>query len=268
MSEIKDIAGLLPEVIKTAQEAGKIIMKHYESGSGPTYTKDDNSPITMADIEAHRHISARLKELTSEYPVLSEESTKKVDYETRKNWVRHWLVDPLDGTKEFLKRNGEFTVNIALIEAKRPVLGVVCAPVLEKTYYACRGDGAFRIIKNGAPESIRVSDYRQGPIKVVASRSHKTLDLMEFLKKLGDCQIKDAGSSLKFLLVAEGSAHMYPRLGLTMEWDTAAAHIIVEEAGGHVSILSGEPLEYNREEMLNPFFMVTGDPPYPWRELV
>jgi 3'(2'), 5'-bisphosphate nucleotidase len=187
--------------------------------------------------------------------VLSEESTQ-ISYIERQSWQRFWLVDPLDGTKEFIKRNGEFTVNIALIENGQPVLGVVYAPVLDVCYYAARGLGAF--VKRGeVSQLICVQPHTAGqPVKVVASRSHSDERTTELLKQLGDHECISMGSSLKLCLIAEGVAHFYPRLGPTMEWDTAAAHAVVNEAGGIVCDLNGDELSYNKPDLHNPYFLV------------
>ena len=190
------------------------------------------------------------------WPVLSEESAQ-IAYEDRKDWQRFWLIDPLDGTKEFIKHNGEFTVNIALIENGEPVLGVVYAPALDVCYFAARGVGAF--VRRGQNEAqvIKVVDQVSGePVKVVASRSHCDARTDSLLKKLGDYQCVSMGSSLKLCLVAEGAAHLYPRLGPTMEWDTAAAHAVVKYAGGRVCDTAGEELRYNKNDLHNPEFLV------------
>jgi 3'(2'), 5'-bisphosphate nucleotidase len=258
---------LLPQIVSLSHAAGDAIMKIYSSDDFGTTYKDDNSPLTKADTAAHQLIVKGLKALNPDVPVLSEES-KQIDYETREMWSSYWLIDPLDGTKEFLKRNDEFTVNIALIQDGVPVLGVVFAPALDFSYFAAKDADAFRQDGNTEPVPIRVGDYRKGQLKVMITRSHSSPELMEFLKKVGDCEIVSAGSSLKLCRVADGGAHFYPRLGPTMEWDTAAAQCVVEQAGGAVTDLSGDPLRYNKPDLLNPYFMVTGSPPYPWPELL
>jgi len=263
-----DLAPLAQNVAIIAAEAGVAAMEHYIKADGVVMTKEDSSPLTLADLASHNLIIERLGELTPDIPILSEESGDEIAYEMRKGWNRFWLVDPLDGTKEFIKRNGEFTVNIALMEKGRPVLGAVDAPALGKSYHAWKGGGAYRSIGGGAPVRIHVADYRDQRLKVVASRSHQTPELKEFLDKLGECDIVSSGSSLKLMMVAEGSAHLYPRIGYTMEWDTAAAQVVVEEAGGEVTDLEGHHLGYNKESLRNPFFMVSGNPVYPWHGLV
>ena len=255
----------LPSVLEIARRAGEAIIEVYEGPDFNIEVKGDDSPLTRADVAANAIIVEGLKRLTPSIPVLSEES-KQVPYEERKAWTTYWLVDPLDGTKEFIKRNGEFTVNIALVSGGEPVLGVVFAPVLDRAYYAAKGHGAFRQDGAAAPNPIKVADYRGARLKVVASRSHAGPDLEGFLARIGDYDVVSMGSSLKLCLVAEGAAHLYPRLGPTMEWDTAASHAVVNEAGGSVTDLNDVPLAYNKENLLNPHFMVAGLPAYPWRQ--
>ena len=250
---------LLNDIVDIAKQAGDAIMVVYNSDDFNVELKNDDSPLTKADIAANDIIVAALKKLTPELPILSEESAK-APYETRKHWTKFWLVDPLDGTKEFIKRNGEFTVNIALIENSAPILGVVYAPVLKHTYSGAKGLGAFKQEENNPPQKIKAADHQGQKLKVVASRSHAGPDLQAFLDKLADYDVISMGSSLKLCLVAEGKAHLYPRLGPTMEWDTAAAHALVNAAGGQVLNLEKEPLQYNKENLLNPNFIVTGNP--------
>jgi 3'(2'), 5'-bisphosphate nucleotidase len=254
-------------IINIAREAGEAIMAVYGRADFGIEFKEDVSPLTHADLAAHNVIVQRLKSLGPELPVLSEES-REVPYETRRKWDRYWLVDPLDGTKEFIKRNDEFTVNIALIEEGQSVLGVVLAPALGLLYHASTGGTAFRTGRDGRTEPIRVSDYRTGRLKVAASRSHAGRTLEAFLGKIGDYDPIPMGSSLKFCLVAEGAAHFYPRFGTTMEWDTAAAHCVVAAAGGSVTDFSGKPLIYNKPDLTNPEFIVCGDPPFPWKDFL
>lgn len=260
---IKRVKKLLEGVVEIAVKAGEAIMQVYNSDDFNVELKSDDSPLTRADIAAHNVIVAALEQLTPEIPVLSEES-REIPYETRKAWSTFWLVDPLDGTKEFIKRNGEFTVNIALIKDGKPILGVVYAPVLNRSYYGAEGLGAFLKQDEAPAEAIHVADHRGQSLKVVASRSHAGPDLQGFLDSLGDYDVVSMGSSLKLCLVAEGAAHLYPRLGPTMEWDTAAAHAVVNAAGGQVNDLENEPLQYNKQNLLNPYFMVSGEPAYEW----
>ncbi|MDD4927951.1 MAG: 3'(2'),5'-bisphosphate nucleotidase CysQ [Gallionella sp.] len=248
---------LLPEIVTIAMNAGKAIMEIYADPANAVTTKADNSPLTLADLAADRVIGAGLAALDLGWPVLSEESAE-IGYEERRDWHRFWLVDPLDGTKEFISRNGEFTVNIALIENGEPVLGVVYAPVLDKCYFAARGVGAFVKRATEDAQAISVKLCVPGePVKVVASRSHADERTTALLQKLGDYQCVSMGSSLKLCLVAEGAAHLYPRLGPTMEWDTAAAHAVVKCAGGSVCDFAGVELIYNKKDLHNPEFYVS-----------
>ncbi len=249
---------LIERIILLAEEAGAAILDVYENGDMDVKTKEDDSPLTRADIAANSIIVEGLGAITGEVPILSEES-RDVPHAERSYWQTFFLVDPLDGTKEFIKKNGEFTVNIALVEDTRAVLGVVHAPVLGVTYYGCEGEGSFKrdMKKEGDDVAISVTPYVSGPLKVVASRSHRGDELDAFLAKVGESECISKGSSLKLCLVAEGSAHLYPRLGPTMEWDTAAAQCVVECAGGMVTDLERRPLKYNKKELLNPFFMVS-----------
>ncbi len=256
-SHTSDLTTLIPELITLAEAAGNAIMEIYESEDFGTTTKDDASPLTKADLASNTVIIEGLTRLTPDIPVLSEES-KHLPYSERKDWTRFWLVDPLDGTKEFIKQNGEFTVNIALIEGDRPVIGVVYAPAIKLTYWAAEGLGAFKGPGQDAP--IRATDYESGTINLVASRSHagpETEALIDALKRDTQVEIVSIGSSLKFCLVANAQAHIYPRFGPTMEWDTAAAQCVVEGAGGQVREPGGERLRYNKENLLNPHFIVT-----------
>jgi 3'(2'), 5'-bisphosphate nucleotidase len=215
---------------------------------------------------SHRTIVSRLRELTPELPVLSEEAAD-IPYAERAAWHSYWLIDPLDGTKEFIKRNGEFTVNIALVRDGVPVLGVVHVPVSGVTYAACEGQGALKEVPGEGEKRIRVRKLGDGPAAVVGSRSHRGDSLKAFLDKLGEYEIVSMGSSLKICLVAEGAADVYPRLGPTSEWDTAAAHCVVEQAGGSLTDLEMQPLRYNtKESLLNPHFLVFGDDSRDWSQ--
>ncbi len=257
-----ELKQLLPPVIDIARAAGREILTIYESDF-EVETKADHSPLTAADSASHRLIVAGLNELTPDIPVWSEESAD-IPYSERSGWTRFWLVDPLDGTKEFIKRNGEFTVNIALVEGHEPVLGVVHVPVSGRDYFAARGHGAF-MADSGEARPIHVQRPAAEPVRVVGSRSHRGASLEHFLQKLGPHEIVPMGSSLKLCLVASGNADVYPRLGPTSEWDTAAAQAVVECAGGFVVDLDGRPLRYNtRPEVLNPYFLVYGDNSRDW----
>lgn len=259
----------LDEVASIAGDAGQRILDIYQRPFDVDH-KDDGSPLTEADRAAHELIVARLRALTPDLPVLSEES-KGIDYGQRSAWRRFWLVDPLDGTREFVKRNGEFTVNIALIDNSMPVLGVVHVPVTGVDYLGQHGRGAWKR-QGGVQTPIRVRPYRGGRATVVASRSHRGEQVDRFLQRLaareGEYDTSSFGSSIKLCLVAEGAADVYPRLGPTSEWDTAAAQCVVEAAGGHVTNLAGQPLAYNKPDILNPWFIVTGSGGYDWRTLL
>lgn len=251
---------LLDPIVSLCETAAAHIMGIYARDFSVT-SKDDNSPLTEADLASHRILVRGLRNLTPGTPILSEESAQ-IPWEERQQWQRYWLVDPLDGTKEFINRNGEFTVNVALIEDGVPVLGVVSAPMLNCTWYAASGVGAFRRRNASHGEAIYTRAVPQPPV-VVASRSHRSERLQDYLERLGQHEDISCGSSLKFCRIAEGAADCYPRLGLTSEWDTAAGQCVVEQAGGRVTIAGGEALRYNtKESLLNPDFLVIGDVEY------
>ena len=255
---------LLAPVVALAQQAGAAILEIYRQDFSVEH-KSDDSPLTAADLAAHRCIMDGLARLTPDIPRLSEEGAD-IPFTERSAWQRYWLIDPLDGTREFVKRNGEFTVNIALIEDGRPVLGVVHAPVLGTTYAAAEGAGASKQDGDGPARPIRCSTTAQ-PARIVASRSHVTPELEALLERLPPHEALNIGSSLKLCLVAEGKADFYPRLGLTSEWDTAAGQCVVEQAGGRVCTTDGQPLRYNhKDSLLNPHFLVIGEPDYPWQQ--
>jgi len=259
-----ELSDLLDPVVELAQLAGGKILAVYNSDDFSIEEKDDKSPLTAADLASHHAIIDGLTALTADIPILSEESAS-LPYAQRSSWQRYWLVDPLDGTREFIKRNGEFTVNIALIDDGVPVLSVVHVPVSGVTYLACEGQGAFKQEPGGPRQAIRVRKLGEGPVMVVGSRSHRGESLNQFLDKLGEHDMVGMGSSLKLCLVAEGAADVYPRLGPTSEWDTAAAQCIVEQAGGFVTDTRMKPLRYNtRDSLLNPFFLVFGDDSRDW----
>ena len=259
----------LEPVRALAAAASARILEIYATAFGIT-AKEDNSPLTAADLAAHYTIVAGLEHLTPDIPVLSEESSD-VPFAERSRWRRYWLVDPLDGTKEFIQRNGQFTVNVALIENHEPVLGVVRVPVTGLCYFAVRGYGAFREEPGQPPQAIQVKPLQPNRlVRVVGSRSHGGPGLQKFAAAVGAHKLVTIGSSLKFCQVAEGVADVYPRFGPTSEWDTAAAQAIVEVAGGQVvSAETGEPLRYNtRESLLNPYFIVYGDASRDWLRYV
>jgi len=256
--------GLLDAVLDLARRAGEAILEVYGTDFSVD-AKADRSPLTEADLRAHRLIVDGLAALTPDLPVLSEESAS-VPYRTRAGWDRYWLVDPLDGTREFVSRNGEFTVNIALIEGHWPELGVVYAPVKEIGYLGGARYGAWRVEQGKAREPIAVQRSLRRPVRVVGSRSHAGESLQRFLANLGECELVSMGSSLKLCLVADGTADVYPRLGPTSEWDTGAAQAVVEGAGGRVTDTDLQRLRYNaKPELLNPHFLVFGDGGVDWK---
>jgi 3'(2'), 5'-bisphosphate nucleotidase len=257
-----DACRYLDAVLDTAMEAGRRILDVYERDF-TVAEKEDGSPVTAADQAAQDVIVERLERLAPDIPILAEESAG-VDYDRRAGWKRFWLVDPLDGTKEFVSRNGEFTVNIALVEEGRPVLGVVYVPVTGVAYLACKGGGALKQKGLSAPERIRARGYQGGKPMIVASRSHVTEALKQYIERIGAHDLVSMGSSLKFCLVADGTADVYPRLGPTMEWDTAAAQCVVEEAGGRVVGPDNRPMTYNKPSLRNPWLITSGKGDYDW----
>jgi 3'(2'), 5'-bisphosphate nucleotidase len=252
--------GLLEAVCAIAREAGTSILEVY----GTDFTvqlKEDRSPVTRADHEADRIIRRRLDELVPQLPVLSEETSPDAQ---RLEWPRYWLVDPLDGTREFLKRNGEFTVNIALVSEHRAVLGVVYAPAIGDLYWGAIDAGAWTQRGASPPRAIRVR-HAGAVVRVVGSRSHPDANLTAYVARLGSHEWRVMGSSLKVCLVACGEADVYPRFGPTSEWDTGAAQAILESAGGRMIDLAGQPLRYNtKAHLLNPHFLAIGDPRRDW----
>lgn len=245
---------LLREIIYIAQTASNAILEIYQKNHSHTL-KSDGSPITDADICAHRIILEKLSKRTPDMPIVSEESLnlKELNQKLPKQF---WLVDPLDGTKEFISRNGEFTVNIALVEEGKPTLGVVTAPALQTVYAGTLQDGAFKLDANGHQTPISVSIPGEEGLTVLGSRSHQSqAEMNAFLQNKKVSQFIPAGSSLKFCKLAEGSAHLYPRFGRTMEWDTAAGHAILLAAGGTVETLDNTPLTYGKQGFENPHFI-------------
>ena len=248
-------------LLAIAREAGAAIMSVYE-GDFEVERKADSSPLTLADLRSHQVITERLQAWCPDVPILSEETAEHAGYSVRKEWTECWLVDPLDGTKEFIKRNGQFTVNIALIQNSRAVAGVVYAPARDVAYCGVAGQGAFRIQDSQAPERLpRPQQRAADTLVVVASLSHYSPQVDEFLaeqrRKYNSVELLSIGSSLKICMVAENSADVYPRLGPTMEWDTAAAHAVAGAAGRRVrNFRTGEELSYNKEELKNDWFIV------------
>ncbi len=257
------LKNIVDQIIDLSVSAGNRIMEIYNSDFS-VEDKQDKSPLTAADMASHQTIVEGLAGLTGEIPILSEESSK-IDWAERKNWQTYWLVDPLDGTKEFIKKNGEFTVNIALIHDQRPVLGVVYVPATETVYFATEGLGAFKK-ENNNQTAISTRKTIVNQFAVAGSRSHGSDAQQTFMRRLGEAETMAIGSSLKFCLVAAGKVDIYPRFGLTSEWDTAAAQCVVEQAGGTVTTLDFQPLLYNtKESLLNPHFLVIGDTDFDWR---
>jgi len=261
-------AGQAESVIAIAQAAGAAIMTVYREGFS-VQTKDDHSPLTQADLAANRVIVEGLTVLTPEIPVLSEESAQ-VPWAQRRHWTRYWLVDPLDGTREFIKRNGEFSVNIALIEDGVAVFGVIQAPVDGTVWHGRRDGGAYRRAHGQQEVRLQVRAPASAPLRVAASRSHRGERTEALLARMGEVEVLAQGSSLKFCRIADGVLDFYPRFGPTSEWDTAAGQCILEAAGGGVlAAESGRPFRYNqRDTLLNGDFVALGDPALPWREWV
>ncbi|MBL10419.1 MAG: 3'(2'),5'-bisphosphate nucleotidase [Acidiferrobacteraceae bacterium] len=249
---------LFEEIVEVSQGAGEIILDIYENSNHRHTFKEDNSPLTKADTESNKFIVNKLKKITPHLPLLSEEE-KRIPFNNRSSWKEYWLIDPLDGTKEFIKRNGEFTVNIALIRNNIPVFGVIDIPVKKQTYWGAEGIGSFIIKNNKKSEKIYVANESKEKMRILSSRSHKG-DERILLKKINDYKLIKAGSSLKFCLIASGEADAYIRLGPTSEWDIAAGDAIVRFAGGIIVDLNNKGLEYNKgESLINPNFIVTKD---------
>lgn len=265
-----DIYGLLPGVRAAAREAGRLILSIYDSGHYQAEHKDDNSPVTSADLAAHKYLDQALREL-ADIPVLSEEGAD-IALAERQGWPRYWLVDPLDGTQEFIAGSGDFSTMIALVEAGQPVLGVVYGPVHDLMYYAVRGHGAFKEV-DGKTTRIHSHHHDERPLtrlRVAISLRQDVQWVQSRLHTSLDCQLLPLGSSsLKSCLVAEGEADCYIRIGPTGEWDTGATQCILEEAGGRLLDLNLEPLSYNRRDILiNPNFISLGDAELPWRQML
>ncbi|WP_281213289.1 3'(2'),5'-bisphosphate nucleotidase CysQ [Shewanella insulae] len=248
----------LDELVEIARAAGEAIMQVYGSDQMDIQAKADDSPVTAADLASHKVIVEALARLTPDIPVMSEEAAD-IPWETRRQWQQYWLIDPLDGTKEFIKRNGEFTVNIAFIDKGRALAGVVYAPVLDKCYYGAQHLGAWLASGDGVTDLKQLTVVAPSVPRIVGSRSHVSPGLAAYLEAIGEHEMTSIGSSLKFCLLAEGKADIYPRLGLTSEWDTAAAQAVLESVGGRVvNADNGQPLDYNqKEDILNPYFIAT-----------
>ncbi|MFA0077337.1 3'(2'),5'-bisphosphate nucleotidase CysQ [Vibrio artabrorum] len=267
----KDLSHLLPSVIEIARSAGQLILEIYEKKDYEAFTKSDDTPVTTADFAAHKLISKRLCELTPDIPVLSEEAAD-IGLEQRAQWDRYWLVDPLDGTQEFIARSGDFATIIALIEHNKPVMGVVYAPTSGVSYYAYRGKGAWKI--PDLNDSVKIKTHRhEQPNQSIAMAISRRQDINHITSRMSSAWNYDlvplGSAALKACLVAEGAVDCYLRLGPTGEWDTAATQCIVEEAGGRILSTQLEPLSYNERETLeNPNFIVLGDADLPWAEIL
>ncbi|PID33771.1 MAG: 3'(2'),5'-bisphosphate nucleotidase [Thiotrichales bacterium] len=272
--EQNQLSALLPEIRRIAEGAGEKIMAIYKRGF-KTETKSDDSPVTTADLAANTFIDKELKKLAIQFPILSEESAH-LSFAERASWETYWLVDPLDGTKEFINHRDSFTVNIALIHQHTSVLGIVHAPALGLSYFAGKGLGSFKVTGTGIgstaePEKIHARHLPEHTVIFVGSRSHTGEDMTNFLDNYqadkGEYDLQSIGSSLKMCMVAEGKADLYPRLWLTSEWDTAASHCIVDEAGGKIVKTDMSPLLYNtKDSLLNPYFFAIGDNSVAWNK--
>ena len=259
-----DLKKLRTDVLEAVLEAGQKVMDIYNKGFEVT-EKEDESPLTTADLASNRLIMKSLERISPSLPSLSEESAHQ-PFSIRSQWPAYWLIDPLDGTKEFIKHNGEFTVNVALIRGKRPALGVVYAPALRLLYYAVEGEGAFKVDR-GKHVPIHVRPLGSRKPTILGSRSHLSPRFETYLDWIGDHDLIRTGSSIKFCLIAEGEADLYPRFGPTSEWDTAAGQCVLEAAGGRVTDMKMKPLLYNTKASLeNPDFFAFGDVSRNWKE--
>lgn len=271
MPTSQDLSALLPQVIDIARTAGQLILDIYQSKQYQEYTKSDETPVTSADLAAHKLINQRLSELTPDIPVLSEEAAD-ISLEKRAQWNRYWLVDPLDGTQEFIARSGDFATIIALVENNKPVMGVVYGPVSGVTYYAYQGKGAWKIPEMN--ESLKIHTHKHElPGQSIAIAISRRQDINRITSRMSSAWNYDlvplGSAALKACLVAEGAVDCYLRLGPTGEWDTAATQCIVEEAGGRILSTYLEPLSYNERDTLeNPNFIVLGDADLPWNDIL
>ncbi|MFS2263447.1 3'(2'),5'-bisphosphate nucleotidase CysQ [Vibrio vulnificus] len=271
MPTSQDLSALLPQVIDIARTAGQLILDIYQSKQYQEYTKSDETPVTSADLAAHKLINQRLSELTPDIPVLSEEAAD-ISLEQRAQWKRYWLVDPLDGTQEFIARSGDFATIIALVENNKPVMGVVYGPVSGVTYYAYQGKGAWKIPEMN--ESLKIQTHKHElPGQNIAIAISRRQDINRITNRMSNSWNYDlvplGSAALKACLVAEGAVDCYLRLGPTGEWDTAATQCIVEEAGGRILSTYLEPLSYNERDTLeNPNFIVLGDADLPWNDIL
>lgn len=258
---------LIESVIRISKEAGRAILDVYESSSSDfeIQIKSDDSPLTKADLAAHKIITQALQQNTPNVPIISEESVD-IGFEQRKEWQRFWLVDPLDGTKEFIRRNDDFSVNIALVSEHKVIFGLVYIPVFNLCYWAAEGRGAY-VREGDMQREVSVKNVSD-PMKIVVSRSHGSPKLAEFIKKIPEHEMLNRGSALKICMIADGQADIYPRFGPTSEWDTAAAQCVLEEAGGALLVMHDQQvLCYNtKPSLVNPEFIAIGDKAYNWQQ--
>lgn len=249
-----EVKQYIPLIIEASRDAGIEILEVYNSDDFGVESKKDDSPLTRADKNAHDAIVKKLSE--TDFPILSEEG-KKIPYDERKNWEYFWMVDPLDGTKEFVKQNGEFTVNIALIHNHEPILGVVYSPVLDKLYFGGKDVGSYMDENMDPQHKLEFVENETDTVRIVASRSHLNKETEDYIGQFEKAKTVSMGSSLKFMLIADSQADIYPRFAPTMEWDTAAAHAVLKGMGIEVlSMENDQPLRYNKENLLNPHFLV------------
>jgi 3'(2'), 5'-bisphosphate nucleotidase len=260
------LSQLLPQLIDLTKAIAKEILPIYEGKQTPAIIKADGSPLTQADLLANEMIKNFLNKVTPQIPIISEESCD-IPFATRKAWPFYWLIDPIDGTKEFLAKNGDFTINIAFIDHHQPTLGIVSLPTHQTTYYALKGQGAWKSSAQGTQRLYTEKLNPKKAIRLVASRRHGENAAEKIRQHCPNVELMSRGSSLKFCLLAEGSADFYPRLGPTSEWDTAAAQCILEQAGGAVIDFSGRPLQYNtNDSYLNPNFLAIADTAINWSQ--
>ncbi|MCF7870195.1 MAG: 3'(2'),5'-bisphosphate nucleotidase CysQ [Candidatus Omnitrophica bacterium] len=246
-------------LLKQVNKASAAILDIYQSADLEVKTKKDNSPLTLADRTSHDILVAELKKLYPDIPIISEEGAS-IAYQVRKSWQYFWVIDPLDGTKEFISGNGEFTINLALVQSDQPIFGIVAAPTKDTVYFANQGSGAYKKENNNLPQPIKANKKSKDKIIVARTRSHKNEKEELLISKLGQTETIHAGSALKFCLVAEGKADIYLRGGPTMEWDTAAGDCIAAEAGATTYTIDGKPFLYNKESLLNPGLICTANP--------
>jgi 3'(2'), 5'-bisphosphate nucleotidase len=254
------LSDLQQPLIKLAQETGRAILEIYESSRYTITAKADHSPLTQADLLAHEILVNGLQQLTPDFPVLSEEGAN-TPWEERSQWTHYWLIDPLDGTRQFISHEDEFTVNIALVSGQKPVIGILYIPVTQETYYACYAwGGAFKLSADGHTTAIKTRPWRKNETIILASQTTHKDSIENTFARLGQYKQVEMSSSWKFARIAEGSADIYPRLGNTSEWDTAAGQCILEQAGGALTDLQGRSLSYNtKESLINPHFVAFGD---------